>query len=114
MQSLDATIPLQKKPAGASASAADPEGGEALDRYFEEIAKKVEQNKKKGGEDQGKKEKSKEAGGEEEDKYDLLDSEGELDTEKYKQFKKRKIDALPEVDHTKRSYEKVRSVSPAC
>ena len=39
-----------------------------------------------------------------------MDSEGELNQEKYKQFKKRKMEQLPEVDHSQKNYERVKTV----
>jgi hypothetical protein len=48
----------------------------------------------------------------EEDKYnDILNSDGELDEEKLHQYKKRKIAPLEEIDHTRNTYERVKTVS---
>ena len=45
------------------------------------------------------------------EKYgDIMDSEGELDTDKFRKFKKRKMNALREVDHNAKTYERVKTV----
>jgi hypothetical protein len=40
-----------------------------------------------------------------------MDSDGELDQDKFRQFKKRKMEQLPEVDHSQKKYETVKTVS---
>lgn len=63
-----------------------------MDKYFEEINPKSKVKKPDLPEDE------------------IVNSDGEIDSEKLRLLKKRKIAPLEEIDHSKKTYESVKTV----